>query len=172
MNIVKKTDNSPILDSLWRAYCDAVRAIDALESIGLSVDGDKNRPGSVSSLYGVMTELENAVADIIGAPRDGTVEKIHELMDYGARTAVPGSPMPDTMKNYLNAFPRDMLMVEPGAVSCDVTLAMTGVLKIPARSPEDAEREARRLPSAALLRMAEWCEPEPTDAALSDGDGA
>lgn len=166
MRLIEDATIEKILDAVWRAYQSAQAAIDTLEDIGLSVDGRSKQDGSMSVLFGAMTNAENAILEIFGTSRADEASMVLSGMSkeerkspvFPARIRRALEDMADT------DFKSRMLPLPEGAVCHEVTVTMTGGISVYAPDAKAAMAAADALDTRDVLRNACWESPSATDA--------
>lgn len=160
-----------IMDDAWQAYCGAQSVIDAMEGIGLSVDGaasDKDGD-SVSRLYGAMTAAGNILLRVCGVPRPGTLaDEAFMVLAHATPEMRREDRFPERLERALldlaDTAEKKSVQVEPGLRPYDVTVAMSGGMTVYATGRDEAMSAVRGMPSDRILEAAAWDGPEPTDA--------
>lgn len=162
-----------ILDAAWRAYCYAQSTIDALENIGLSVDGasmmNDSRHDSVSGLYGAMTEASGVIMDICGIPSstaffdEACMVLAHATSEMRHEAAFPAKLLEPFM-DIADSADKKALCLSPGDRAHEVTMSMCGGVTVYAADPEAAMEKAASLDSDTILEKAAWDSASPTDA--------
>lgn len=172
MTIIDENALNRILNHAWTAYQQSQNAIDTLEAIGLNVDGNSAKAGTMSVLFGVMTAAENVMLSALGIP-DASAYGDEGLAVLSSASSEERSSenMPDRIKYALMAvaqkcFEKDMPEAQDGDTPHEVTLAMTGSITVMAASVEKAMNIASDMPSGTLIAAACWedCGPSATDA--------
>lgn len=160
-----------ILDDAWQAYCSAQSAIDAMEGIGLSVDGASS-PGSgdsVARLYGAITSAGNILLRICGVPRPGTLaDEAFMVLAHATPEMRREDRFPERLERSLldlaDTAEKKSVHMEPGLRPYEVTVAMSGGITVYATGQYEAMQAVREMPSDRIMEAAAWDCPEPTDA--------
>lgn len=158
-----------ILNYAWRARCQMEKVLDALEAIGLEVDGcaSSNRMGQI---YGAMSSVHNAILAAFGLPEKTDVfDEAFDLMER----QMPDVEIPDKFPAGL-ALEISRIADRTGAAedeqqkSFEVTVAMCGGITVAAGSAEEAIAKVKAMDTDSILASGAWESPEPTDAYESD----
>lgn len=166
MNLIGESSVEKILDAAWRGYQAVSNTISALESIGLSPDGDAGKPG-MSALFAAQTACEDAMLEIFGIPRAtpaaekaaGALARLASLRgDDGVSSAAGPGAVRMAMLEILAGS------ADAGGSPYEVTVSMTGGMTICAGSAEEAMAAAAAMPSDKILRAVCWEYPAATDA--------
>lgn len=168
MNLIGESSVEKILDAAWRGYQAVSNTISALESIGLSPDGDAGKPG-MSALFAAQTACEDAMLEIFGIPRAtpaadkaaGALSSLASLRsDGGGSAAGPGA----VRMAMLEILAGSADGADAGGSPYEVTVSMTGGMTIYAGSAGEAMAAAAAMPSDKILRAVCWEYPAATDA--------
>lgn len=172
MTIVPENAIDRILDQSWHAYQYAQAAIDTLESIGLNVDGNTAKSGTMSVLFGIMTAAGNAILAATGVP-DAQPYSDEGLMLLSDATDEEraGDKFPGRIRRALagiaeTAFAKSMGPAPDNATPHEVTVSMTGSIQVPAPDTTSAMNVVSGLPTDMIIAMTCWEDtgPNPTDA--------
>lgn len=160
-----------IAKNAWDAYRHVQDAINALESVGLSVDGCSGKDG-VPGLFGALTAAGNVLLAAYGVPDEQpwSDEAFEALANACPGTKAPET-LPDSARRALAAIAEKAAEQETDGEEkrYDVTVAMTGGISVRARSRDAALAKVDAMDQDAAVRLAAWDGLAPTDA-YENGD--
>lgn len=162
-----------IQDSAWQAYCAAQDVIDALEDIGLTVEGgtmDGNAGhGGVSALYGAMTMAGAVVLETCGVPVHGVQgDEGFMVLAHADKEGRKSKSVPDrvlkALKDLADTAEKKEIRVTEGMHPYEVTVSIAGGITAYADSSENAMKAVDAMPSDEIIERAAWDSPSATDA--------
>ena len=167
MKLFNEETIDQILDSAWLAYRSIQSSIRTLESIGLSVDGCRDDTGrNLSSLFSALSSIEDAIFAALSVPC-GQADQASAVLSSQYERHQDETRFPDAIKAGIrNAVARDPGRGRNGK-PFDVTVAATGVISAWSRDGNTAMDYIRELPTAEILRQADWAGIDVTDGAES-----
>ena len=165
-------DMAAVARAAWKSYRYAAKAIDALESVGLDIDGADPGKNGMAGLFGIESEAADILLALYGIPRASHwAEELDAALARAARQA-GGDPFPEDLECRFKAAARAAIasgQVRNGRTLSrfDVTVAICGGMDVYATDIESAGKAARSMPSDAVISRAWWTPPEAT--AIAEG---
>lgn len=161
-----------IQDSAWQAYCAVQDVIDALEDIGLTVEGGTMEGadnGKASALYGAMTAAGTAVLETFDVPvhgvqgDEGFMVLAHADKDGRKSKSVP-ERIARALSDLADTAKKKEIHVSEGMRPYEVTVSMCGGITVYSDSSENAMAAADAMGSEDIIERAAWDGPSATDA--------